>query len=336
MAAGVKDLRIYQAAREAAYGTPLATTNRLVGDLEIVPQEEVIQPQPQIGVLLANPTTDIIVRRMAEARFSGELTYEQILYLLEASIDGNVTPTGGGADKTWAYTSLYTADPVLKSFSLHRRLTDGTTTWDEGIAYALVKDFKLSGAIGEVAKFESNWFGRPVDTSVVLTGAIAVPAVNFVSVADFKLYIDDSFANLGTTQFLGDLIGWDLNVEGIYQPKFYQDGRTDRSFSTHALKRQDYNASMQVEVNAQVIAERAKAASRALRYIRLVATGAALGGSNYKVQIDFIARHKMAQYDQAGDRDGNDTATMEFVSAYDSAQQLGIRFSIVNALAAWV
>lgn len=332
----VKDLRIYQAAREAAYGTAIATTNRLVTDLEIKPVEQVISAHPQIGVLLANPTTDQIARRSSEMKLSGELTYEQILYLLEASIDGNVSPSGGGADKTWAYTSLYTGDPALKSFCLQRRMTDGSTTWDEGVAYALVKDFKLSAAIGELVKFDSNWFGRPVDTAVGLTGAIAIPTVNFVSAADVKWYFDTSFANLGTTQLLGDVISWDINVEGVYQPKFYQDGRTDRSYSTHGLKRQDYNATLQVEWNAQINGFRTQAAARSLLYCRMAATGAALGGSNYKIQCDFIARFKEAQFDSSGDRDGNDMATLEFVSAYDPAQTLGMRFSIVNALGAWV
>lgn len=332
MAAGVKDLRIYQAAKETTYGTAVATTNRLVCEMEINPLEQVVEPQPQVGLLIENPTTDLIVRRWSEAKLSGELTYEQVLYLLEAAIRGGISPTGAGADRTWTYTPLYTADPVLKSMSIQRRLTDGTTTWDEGLAYGLVKDFKLSGAIGEVAKFDSNWFGRPVDTAVALTAAIAVPAVNFVSTSDIKVFIDDSFANLGVTQFLGDIIGWEFNCEGMYQPKFYQDGRADRSFSIHALKRQAYTASLQVEWNALVNGERAKAASRALRYVRIVATGAVLGASNYKLQIDFVARYKEAQFDQAGDRDGNDTATLEFVNAFDTTNLIGCKFVAVNAL----
>lgn len=336
MPTGIKDLRVYQAAREAAYGTAVAATNRLVGDLEITPQEKVIEPQPQIGVLIANPVADLVVERAAEVKLSGDLTYEQVLYLLEAAIRGNQTPAGAGADKTWTYASLYTGDPLLKSMSLQRRLTDGTTTWDEGVAYALCKDFKISAAIGDVVKFDSTWFGRPVDTAVALTPAIAVPAVNFIAASDVKVYIDDTFAGLGVTQLLGDVISWDLSATGMYQPKYFQDGRADRSFATHSLLRQDYNASIQVEWNAQISALRAKAASRAIQYVRIVATGPTLGASNYKVQFDFAARFKEAQFDQKGDRQGNDTVTLEFVAAYDTTNLIGLKAVVVNALTAWV
>jgi len=336
MPTGVRELRIYQAGREVAYGTPVAATNRLVGQLEVTADEVVVMPAPQIGILLENPTTDQTVRRMATAKFSGELTYEQILYLLEASVKGGVSPTGAGADRTWLYTSAYAADPVLKSFSLQRRLTDGTTNWDEGIAYALLKDAKISGAIGELVKFDSTWFGRPIDPAVALTAAIPVPSVNFASAADVKVYLDTTFANLGTTQLLGDVVSWDFNWKGIYQPKLYQDGRADRSFSSHALQSQGYDASIQVEWNAQINGFRTQAASRALLYCRIVATGPTLGASNYKVQIDFVCRFKAPQFDQAGDRDGNDTAVLELVSAYDPAQSLGLKFTVVNALTAWL
>lgn len=331
MPTGVKDLRIYQAAREAAYGTDLAATNRLVGELEITPVETVVMPQPQIGMMLDNPTTDQIVQRSAEVKLSGELTYEQILYLLEGTIDGAVTPTGAGP-YVYTYTPLFSADPLSKSFTFERRLTDGTTNWDEVVNYALCKDWKISAAIGEMVKFESNWIGRPVDTAQALTAAIAVPAVNFISAADVIVYFDTTFAGIGGTALAGDVISWELAYQGVYQPKFFQDGRADRSFSTHSVKRQGYTLNLQVEWNAQIAGLRAAAGARSLRYVRVKATSDA----NHIMQFDGVYRFKAGQFDQAGDRDGNDTATLELVSALDTAQSLGLKAIITNQMATWL
>src|SRR5581483_7665597 len=281
MATGVKDLRIYQAAREASYGTDLAATNRLVGELEIAPDETVVMPSPQIGIMLDHPTTDQVVHRAANVKFSGELTYEQILYLLEATIDGGVAPTGAGP-YVYTYVPSFAADPLAKSFTFERRLTDGSTTWDEVVNYALCRDWKISAAIGEMVKFESNWIGRPADTAQTLTAAIAVPNVNFVSAADVQMFIDNTFAGLGGTQLAGDLISWELSYEGVYQPKFFQDGRADRSFSGHSVKRQGYALTLQVEWNAQINGLRAKAAARSLQYVRIKMTSDA----NHIVQFD--------------------------------------------------
>jgi hypothetical protein len=249
------------------------------------------------------------------------------------SVDGAQTGTGAGADKTWTFASLYTADPILDSFTLRKRVTDGTTTWDEVLAYVLCESFKLSGAIGEAVKFDATLFSRPLDTSLVLSGA-AVPAVNFVSSADTKVFIDDTFAGLGTTQLLGDIIGWEFNLEAQYQAKMFQDGRADRSFSSHGLKRQKYSATLQCEYNAPTHAERSKAALRTVRHVRIVNTGAVLGASNYQIQIDFAARHATAMPDADGERDGNDTITLPLISAFDTTNLIGCKFTIVNALAA--
>ncbi len=330
----VKDLRIYQIGKETTKGTGVPATTRLVGDLLVSPKAQVFQPQPQLGILLENPTSDVIVLQHTEMEWSGDLTYEQILHLLHCSLKGAITPTGAGADKTWTFTPVFTADNALDSFTVERRLSDGTSNFDEEVNYVLCRDFMLSGAIGENAKFRANLFGRKVDRTSTLTAAIAVPAVNFVGVADAKLYIDNTFAGLGTTQVSGDVFGFELALRAQYQPKFYIDGRTDRSFTSHAMKRMGYDFRVSVEWDTTINGERAKADDRSIRYVRLQFVGAALGGSNYRITIDMALRYAEGMFDQESDREGNDSVDLRFISAYDTTNLIGIKAVVVNALAA--
>lgn len=338
MPTGIKDLRITQIGLETTKGAAVAQTNRLVSLAEFNPNEMAYEPQPQIGVMMENPTSDILPKRWTDIDWKGEATYEQLLYLMEMSAKGGVTPTGAMADKTWAYPFTVSADPALKTFTICRRMTDGTINWDEQCAFVFANSYTISAAIGGTVMFDAKLIGRPVDITPTMTGAIAVPSVNFIASADVKIYIDDTFAALGTNALAESAVDWQLSVDPQYQPKFFQDGRADRSFTNYGLKRLTYNLKLNAEANAKVMdkttGERNRASTRAFRYVRIKATGAVLGGSFYSLQIDGIFRYKEGQFDQKGEREGNDLVPLELIGAYDLSNTTPLKVSITNALSA--
>lgn len=329
---GVRDLGITQLGKESTKGTPVATTTRWIGTSQVDPDEPVFQPQVANGLLLKNKTSDAIAIRQAKLKLMTDLTFEQLLHILMCSLKGGVTPTGAGADKTWTFNPTFTADPACDAFSVQRRMTDGSTNWDEGLSYVMGDSFEISGNIGENAHLEANLFGRPVDTAVALTGAIAVPSVNFVPTSLFKVYIDNTAAGLGGTQLSGSVISFKWHFDAMAQSKFYVDGRADKSFTSYGLRAADFTLDIDAEWMATINSERANAASRAIRFVRLEAVGASLGGSNYKVTIDLACRYAEGQFDSDGDRDGNDKTTLKFISAYDTVGPLFAKVVVVNAL----
>lgn len=329
-----QDLGIYQIGRETTKGTPVATTNRLISrELIVTPVEPVFQPQAQLGVLLENPTSDTLAVRSAEVKFSGDLTFEQILYPLNMCMKGVTSASATSGAQLWDFNPTYTADPACHAFSLQRRLSDGVTNWDEGISYVMGTDFSIAGAIGQNATFECNAFGRPIDTAVALTGAIAVPTVNFVSTAMFKVYIDDTFASLGATQVSASIYDFAFKFRSQSLPKFYVDGRTDKSFTQHALKRAGFDLELGAEWTTAINSERAKAASRAIRYVRLSAIGGTAGSTVYTLNIDLALRYEQGQFDKETEREGNDASKLKFVGAYDSAAPLAAKLRVINMLA---
>lgn len=330
----VKDLGITQLGKETTKGTPVATTTRWIGTSMVNPEEPVFQPQVANGYLVKNKTSDSIATRMAKVHLESDLTFEQILHVLFMAVKDGGTGVGGGADKTWTFAPTYNADPAAAAFSMQRRMTDGSTNWDEGLSYVMAESFDISGNIGENAKIAADLFARPVDTAVALTGAIAVPTVNFVPTSLFKVYLDTTFGGIGGTQVAGSVISFAHHFEAMAQPKLYVDGRADLSFTSYGLKAADFTLDIDAEWNAAINGERAKAASRAIRYVRLQATGAALGASNYKITIDLACRHAEGQFDSDGDRDGNDKTTLKLIAANDTAAPLAAKYVVVNALAA--
>jgi len=332
MPSGVRDLGITQLGRETTKGTAVAATTRWVGLTTFDPEEPRLYPQIQNGLLLQNKASAPIAKKMTRFTLEADLTFEQLLHVLNMCVMGLTTGTGAGADKTWTFNPSFAADPGLNSFTIQKRLTDGSTNWDERIAYAMGSSLEIGGAIGENAKLSMEGFGRPIELATAITPAIAVPTVNFVPVSLFKVYIDDTFAGLGTTQILGSLHGFRLRFDAMAQPKDYIDGRPDLSFSSHGVKAAYFTLELQGEFQAQIETERTKARSASKRYVRLEAVGPALGGSNYKITIDLCCGYEQGVFDSNGEREGNDAVTLSLVQDYDPTPPLAAKFTVVNAL----
>lgn len=333
MPSGVRDLGITQLGRETTKGTPVVATTRWVGTTTLDPDEPRLYPQMN-GLLLQNKASAPIAMKATNFTLQADLTFEQILHVLNATFMGLLTGTGAGADKTWTFNPTFTTDPALNAFTLQKRMTDGSTNWDERVSYAMGKSFEIGGAIGENCKLSMEGFGRPIELATAITGAISMPTVNFVPTSLWKIYIDDTFGGIGSTQLLGTLYGFKFNFGSMAQPKDYIDGRADLSFSSHGIKAGYFTLQLQGEFQAQIATEQTKARAAAQRFIRLEAVGAALGGSNYKITIDLCAGHEEGLFDSDGDRDGNDAVTLSFVQDYNIAAPLAAKITVVNALAA--
>jgi hypothetical protein len=302
----------------------------------VSPDEPKFWARTQNGIMVPRSQRGTIATRMTDVHLESDLTFEQILHILNMGMVGLLTGTGAGADKTWQFTPSVVADPALNTFTLGYRKTDGTTNWDERVAYLFAKSWEISAAIGENSKIMADCVGRPIELATAITAAIAVPTVNYVPAALWKLSVNDTFGAIGTTQKLGTLVSWRLTYNSPYQPKLYQDGRADRSFSSHGLKDADYALELQVEYTADILTEQQKADDdpASLRYIRLEALGAVLGGSFYEIEIDGAFEYEPGQFDVDGSRDGNGTVTLKLVGSYDNTNSLGLKVKVVNSLAA--
>ena len=116
-----------QVGLEATAGTKVAATSKLMGRMTTTPQNTKHRPEDEHGSLAPYHRT-VIVGEQVEHTFEGDLTFEQVMYLLAACIEGQVegdtaTPTGvkhGDAaafdDMTNAFDDSTSTDHTLVGF----------------------------------------------------------------------------------------------------------------------------------------------------------------------------------------------------------------------------
>jgi len=334
MPSNLETLSNMQLGREVTKGTGVAQTTRWIGAAQVTVDSPKFWPRVQNGIMVPRSQRGTIGSQLARIKLDSDLTFEQILYILNMGFVGLTTPSGAGADRTWQFTPSVIADPALNTYTLGYRKTDGTTNWDERITYAFAESWEISAAWGENAKISAELVGRPIEIGTAITGPVTVPSVNFVPAALFKVYIDSTFGALGTTQKLGTVVSFRLTYQSPYQAKFYLDGRTDLSFSSFGLKDADWALEIQTEFTADMLIEQQIADNNpgSLRYVRLEAVGPVLGASNYEIEIDAACEYEVGGFDVDGDRDGNGTCTLKMVGSYDTTNSLGLKIKAVNAM----
>lgn len=245
---------------------------------------------------------------------SGVAHFEQLLYLLEASV-GKVTPTGTGT-----YTRLYNAPiadtpPNLQSYTL--RVGNKLISSDVALfTYCLPVEWELSGKQGELWKVNGSWMS-PRKQSGAFTAGLALPAWEPMQFGQTKLYIDATAGTFGTTQKTGVIMGFSMK----YSPEieWVPVGDGNLYASVHKVGKPIITGTLELEVQEDtgvsvVAVERGHYDSKAFRLIRIEAPGL----SPRKATIDIVAQYtKVGPYAKNGKN--NTTVTFEWEAKYSAA-----------------
>ena len=156
----------------------------------------------------------------------------------------------------------------------------------------------------------------------------------------WALYCDPTWANLGMTQILAQVYGFSWKLTNFIFPQYYLDGRANLDFSQYQFRKRTVDLMLDVVSDAAaanfVQTEEANKSAGTLRFVQAKMLGAALGGSNYKIQLDGAYYHAEDSMQERGnDRDGNLVTRVHLQSAYDPTSSNDIQAIVVNALAAF-
>jgi len=258
-------------------------------------------------------------------KFSGDAVFDDLAFWGSAAIKGGLSGSGGSADKTWTFTPSAATDD-LKSFTLEAAYTDLLSSLGWRWPGVMVDEFTLSFEKSEPIKWSASclthkaavqitaFTGSLSDRTLVtaLGSATAVPVdtttigstpdTNIVK-AEFSLKND--FTELMTLD--GTTAG-----QALYRPKPRET----------QLKLTRYLAN-KTELDAYI--------AKTARKVRITTTGPALGGTNYKIQLDFYGiptDHKYA------DVDGLITEEITLDGVYDTGASTDFSLVVVNSLAA--
>lgn len=328
----IEQLRTFQWGREGTRGTAVAATSKMaVVDVEFSPLDKVDRPKLKKGLLHRNPGSETIISRGTAFRIpETPVIYDQIQNYLLASIKGAVAPTGTNP-YTWTVARLLTADPNPDTFTLERRMSDGTTPIDNEWAYAFLTQIHFSYQVDQPLRFSADGICRRIQGST-LTPALAMPTIEIPPTPLAKMWIDSTWANLGVTQVVAQVLRATVTYHTGLVPKPTFDGRSDLDFTTYVFDASacGVDAEITVMAGAQYAIEKTAAEAQTIRAVRLTT----LGTSSRELTLDMLVKHDLASSFALGADSGQDTFTMKLTDTDDATNMFQAK--VVNAVSTLV
>lgn len=330
MPQSLASLRTLQMGVEATSGTEANATSQIVGEWTVTERIDRDYEEHPRGVRADVHAGGDDLRHATEIKISANLTYEDIERELAACVDDPAHSGAGPYVHTFA--PVLSGPATYKSFTSEWYESDGTTKHVERLAlYSLCSKFKISGAMGELAKVESEWFARKSSSTTVTPGLAPPTGRAKISSDLFGIWINDAGASIGTTQKTGLLRSWELEVEGGNVPDYTADAASSLDFRAVKAGKLRGTFKATIEMGADAATELTKwrgSSGKGLpRFIRLKATD----GTKI-VQFDFCLDYTEAPEIEDDDDDGrllNITGKLE----YDATWGKVFEAVITNSLA---
>lgn len=254
------------------------------------------------------------------------VAFDELIYPF-CQIKGGVTGSGGAADKTWTFTPNQTSANSPESFTAEF----GDDIQEYEAEYVQASDWTLSAGVDDLTQLEMNLFGRQSTKST----KTSVSANNGVKIPGYLWTIKFATAQsglAGASVQSNFLTGFSLNVQTGLVRRKYQDGAAYFGQTVEAAPIIG-TLDLQVESTATAVSQfYDKAAADTNDFVRLKATGPALGGSNYSAQIDLCVSYDDPEVIGA-ESDGVNLYNVKAHLMYDPTWANAIVGTIVNSLA---
>ena len=334
MAVGIRALRMVQIGQEVSAGgttDPASTIWRGEGMLK--DNRVTTFPTENIGII-GGVNRTYVGKTGGEIELTGIATYEQLPYIFNAGfyLSAPTTDAGSESIRTWNVQSAST-DPISSSDLQTLVIEGGDNAQAEIMRYGFVRQFSLSGTVGEAVNLSATVEGREVGLTT-FTAGLSIPTVKDLLMSKAKVYIDPSTDAAGTTQKSNTLLGFQLDVVTGWKGQDTADGRLDFSFA----KRISDEITLQLTFEHETTSIAQKAAWRAEteQVIRLRFDGPALAttDTSYDTKTLIIDLYgKWETFDVIDEQDGNDIVTGTFKVGYSTAASKKATFIVVNELA---
>lgn len=215
-----------QYGKETVRGTAVAATKRWWGSIS-VPKDRTIQhPEYELGIRAASGNTDI--RQILVDGLKLEATdgyYQALPAIFGILLKGGVTATEqttGKADYLWDFTPSLTALAAPDTLTVQY----GDNDQAYAVEYVMGKTFTIESNAGEdaAAKISLDCFGKQI-SKTTFTSSITAPATVEPIVANtMQMWMDGTWANLGTTAQTSTLRKAKIEIGTGNHPKFFAEG----------------------------------------------------------------------------------------------------------------
>lgn len=350
MGIAAKHAILAQIGEEVTPGTAVAATRRLAvrtftfdGEDDVYEHSDVID-----GLLTHQASSPLIVKHGSSYEMRMDLDFEQILWPLMSGLEGGVTPTQPdmmNAPNTylWTFTPPVDSDPTLDAYTVEFASRAGADVLDYESPYVMCRELEISARNENVPEVVARFFGRKFVASTV-TPALAVPTLSDFPALLTKVYIDDTWANLGMTQITGQVKSFRWRWANAVRPEWFLDGRADLDLSTHVIRRRTPELEMRIAVDPAAnqvaddeLTQKRASAGRAVRIEMDDGVEIDVGGAlNRYVHIDGFYYHTSESVRRRGeDEDGNLILDLRLRGAYETSQAQDTEVRVENNLSSW-
>lgn len=333
MATSIRPLDKVQFGLESVKGTLVAATRLIRANAVIREEQDPYRSDYPQGIRANVGGAGAIMRKSTSFDFEGDGNAQEVLWPLSTGILGAVTPTGGGAAKTWVFApQLTTAILTLDTATIEALHSDGSTNhiYIEA-GYALTESFQFDWVFNQPMKMSWRMFARARQSDTP-TGSL-VPYTTRKELASNLLayYLDTTWAGLGGTQKTVVLREAHFACTTGLSADYTMDARADLDHTQHNVGRLTATLSLVMEVNATGAAVYTNYRANDIVYIRLKNTGDAIsGGGNDTIQVDGAYRFTDAPATSA-DGDVN-LVTYSLESVFDQTSSKTLEFTVINQL----
>lgn len=262
---------------------------------------------------------------LSRVTMSGLVSYDDLIWHANMFYKALASGTGAGADKTWAFPPTNTSDDV-KTHTLQLGDSQAIAT-SPGVQlnYGMGEELNLhyekndDGALTFSAKY---LYAKPLTQIAAFTGALSDRTTVPVSCNNTVVKIDTT--TIGTTADSAvTAVDFTLKLNPV--PFYALDGTLAAQSVVRAHFRR-WKAEITRQYNAAT--EFTAYVAKTIRKIRVLTTGAALGGSNYGVTQDMYGVWTDRKY---SDTDGIITEVLTLEPVFDTTSSTSTSLTVVNA-----
>lgn len=341
MANAIREASRIQIGAEVTPGTRVAATRRLIGSGVSFTREQAVEPFEDhvSGTLVRAVRSPVVTRNGTLLEYTAPMSFEEILIPLLLGMEGGVTPTGAGDEKTWVFDPAVNAVPDQDSYTFEWVEDDlAGNAYEVEAGYAFLESFRITGGVEGVPEMVINVRMRKAAESTA-TAAIAIPIETEAPNLLWSHFMDEAFADLGDTQVLGQVISFEYEYTTGLTARYYQDGNVDLDFSGVQAGKRMAELTLTVAINPAasgsfVRDEQAAKDAGSLRFHRLQIDGPTIDTLPAQVIIDGAYYHADDSMSERGsDDDGVLVTTVHLLSALDPVASRDVGVTVVNSLA---
>lgn len=319
---GATDFLRVQLGQESSWGTAVVATAWLMGvtdrSFELV--DENYQSE-ESGHLAPSPLVAQVKQSVA-GQISYDLTYEDILYMLEGAF-GPDSPSG--ADPyTWEHVAPYGTAPAPQPFTIE--YGDEGASQAYKIAGAIFDHFSVGGDIDGDGIWQAQADVLAKSKATVTMASLSARSVELIRVADTVLYMDAWAGTIGSTQVSSMLKSFTLDVSPNYHLKWFT-GDINPGDQGHKRWNGSLTLVAEFEATAKALVDALLSGGPQQRLIRLLATS-----GSHSCQLDFYGT-LWNGFTLWEDLDGNLGVSLEFNGTYHATDAKWLQFTTINSVA---